>query len=217
MFSGFPSLIEFLRLIISLFCWQFAADFRNNGDFYKKCETGRRPTVNNENVKQQQREQQSVYLEEKVEMRRLEMRQPIFVEENTRKQKGQQGAISEEKIHLRRQESEMRKSKPDLISTGQAKSQSILSKQSKPAIAESGPGRPAKISSEQKMCSVVKPKLRQDTAVLQRKLPMVPQDVSLSRHKKPESMPFFSKKSWMPEPLYLLLEIKLFRRSFSSR
>lgn len=138
---------------------------------------------NHEKVKKQQPKQQPVDLDETAEMRREEMLYPIFIEENMRKQEVRQVAISEDKLHMRRQDSEMRPSKPHIISTTQVKSQSILSKQGQSAVVESGPGRPARVSSERKMRREVKPKLPHDAALLQRKPPMVPQNVSLAVHK----------------------------------
>ncbi|WOL16383.1 putative mediator of RNA polymerase II transcription subunit 26b [Canna indica] len=142
-------------------------NFRNNTESYKKRENGRRPTENYGTVKKQEPVQQSVILEKQVEMKRQEAKQSIFIEDNMRKEAWQPG-FSEEKLNMRRQETE----------TWQFKShnQDIPSKQSKPVIAESGPGRPAKLTSERIVSSDTKPKLQQDTAKHQRKPPMIPQD-----------------------------------------
>lgn len=174
-------LMEITRLLISSSCCQFAADFRNNWEFDKKWQNRRRPTGNCETVRIQQPIQQlDIVEEENVEMRRQEAQRSILPEENIRRQESQQLAISEEKLHNNRQELETRQSKPHNISIEQAKSQSIMSKQSKPVIAESGPGRPVKYTSEQNVCSKVKPGPRQDTATLRRKPPMIPQNVSFA-------------------------------------
>ncbi|URE01314.1 hypothetical protein MUK42_19615 [Musa troglodytarum] len=151
-------------------------NFGNNWEFDKKRQNRWRPTGNCETVRIQQPIQQlDIVEEENVEMRRQETERSILPEENIRRQESQQ-AISEEKLQNNRQERETRQSKPHNISIGQAKSQSIMSKQSKPVIAESGPGRPVKYTSEQNGCSKVKPGPRQDTATLQRKPPMIPQN-----------------------------------------
>ncbi|CAL9754203.1 unnamed protein product [Musa acuminata subsp. burmannicoides] len=152
-------------------------NFRNNWEFDKKRQNRQRPTGNCETVRIQQPIQQlDIVEEENVEMRRQEAQRSILPEENIRRQESQQLAISEEKLHNNRQELEMRQSKPHNISIEQAKSRSIMSKQSKPVIAESGPGRPVKYTSELNVCSKVKPGPRQDTATLQRKPPMIPQN-----------------------------------------
>ncbi|KAG6529567.1 probable mediator of RNA polymerase II transcription subunit 26b [Zingiber officinale] len=87
-------------------------------------------------------------------------------------------AISEEKLHMRKYENEMKQSKPQTISIGNPNSQNIPSNQSKLLIAESGPGRPTRYTSEQQICTEMKTKWQQDTATIQRKMPMIPQEKS---------------------------------------
>ncbi|KAJ8503881.1 hypothetical protein OPV22_004767 [Ensete ventricosum] len=151
-------------------------NFRNNWEFDKKRQNRRRPTGNCETARIQPPIQQlDIVEEENVEMRKQEAQRSILPEENIRRQESQQLAISEEKLHDNRQELETRQSKPHNISIEQAKSQSIMGKRS--MITESGPGRPVKYTSEQNVCSKVKPGPRQDTAAtLQRKPPMIPQN-----------------------------------------
>lgn len=91
-------------------------------------------------------------------------------------------AISEEKLHMRKYENEMKQSMPQTISIGKSNSQNILSNQSKLLIAESGPGRPTRYTSEQQICTEMKTKWQQDTATIQRKMPTILQEVSSSGH-----------------------------------
>ncbi|THU62592.1 hypothetical protein C4D60_Mb01t06740 [Musa balbisiana] len=152
-------------------------NFRNNGEFDKRWEHGRRPTENHESLRKQQPMQQPYTREEKVEMKQ-DPEQSIFAEGvgYSRRQEPHRSATPEEK--LRKQEPQMRHSKPHEICIGQAKSQNILPKQSNPVISESGPGRPVKLAFEQKVRNEAKFKQPPDTAALQRKPPMIPRDKS---------------------------------------
>ncbi|XP_042456359.1 probable mediator of RNA polymerase II transcription subunit 26b [Zingiber officinale] len=94
------------------------------------------------------------------------------------KQEARKSALPEEKLHARRHDNEMKQSRPQRFSIGQSNSQNILSKETKPLSAESGTGRPMRFTSEQQICAETKTKLPPDTAKLQRKLPMIPQDKS---------------------------------------
>lgn len=66
------------------------------------------------------------------------------------------------------------------ISKGQANSQNIVSKQSKPLVAESTHGRLAELTSEKPKCTEVKIELPRYTAKLQKTPPTILQNVSLS-------------------------------------
>lgn len=140
----------------------FAADLRNTRDFDKQWETQRNQKENHEKWMRKQFVQ-----DERVELMKPEARKL---------------AVSEEKLHVRRHDNEMKQSKPQRISVGQSNSQNILSKETKPLSAESGTARPMRFTSEQQICAETKSKLLPDTATLQRKLPMIPQDVSSSGH-----------------------------------
>ncbi|XP_074555766.1 putative mediator of RNA polymerase II transcription subunit 26b [Curcuma longa] len=133
-------------------------NLRNSRDFDKQWETRRNQKENHEKWMQKQ----SVR-DERVE---------------SMKQEAQKLAVSEEKLHSRRYDNEMKQSRPQRFSIEQSNSQNILSKETKPLSAESGTGRPMRFTSEQQIYAETKTKLPQDTAKLQRKLPMIPQDRS---------------------------------------
>ncbi|XP_008798351.1 probable mediator of RNA polymerase II transcription subunit 26b isoform X1 [Phoenix dactylifera] len=120
-------------------------NLRNNGEFDKNREDGRRLPVNHETVRKQQPPCQPV--------------------------------VTEDRGQMRKQEPVMRQTKPQEASAPQAKPQRILRKESKPLSANSGPGRPAKLPSEQKAVDEMKPK-QQDLSSVQRKPPVIPQDKS---------------------------------------
>ncbi|CAL9775649.1 unnamed protein product [Musa acuminata subsp. burmannicoides] len=153
-------------------------NFRNSGESDEGWENGTKPT-NYEILKKQQPMQLPVAREENREMRRGPQ-QSNFVKEkgHVRRREPWQSAIPEDKLHMRRRELEMRQPELHEICVWQATSQSILSKQSKAVIVESGPGKSAKFAPEQKASSEAKVKQQQDTAALKRKPPMILQDKS---------------------------------------
>ncbi|KAG6518982.1 hypothetical protein ZIOFF_022470 [Zingiber officinale] len=124
-------------------------DFRNNNNLDEKWEIGRDPEENHGTVKKQQPEKQSIVVEEQVETRR-------------------QLANSKVKLQVGGKR----------ISKGQANSQNIVSKQTKPLVAESAHGRLAELTSEKQKCTQLKIKLPRDTAKLQKKPPTILQNRS---------------------------------------
>ncbi|XP_042373249.1 probable mediator of RNA polymerase II transcription subunit 26b [Zingiber officinale] len=124
-------------------------NFRNNNNLDEKWEIGRDPEENHGTVKKQQPEKQSIVVEEQVETRR-------------------QLANSKVKLQVGGKR----------ISKGQANSQNIVSKQTKPLVAESAHGRLAELTSEKQKCTQLKIKLPRDTAKLQKKPPTILQNRS---------------------------------------
>lgn len=82
-----------------------------------------------------------------------------------------------------KQEPVMQHTKPQEASAPQTKPQGVMRKESKPVSADFGPGRPAKQPSEQKVGDEMKAK-QQDLSAVQRKPPMIPQDVSVIRFRE---------------------------------
>ncbi|XP_072984993.1 probable mediator of RNA polymerase II transcription subunit 26b [Typha latifolia] len=104
--------------------------------------------------------------------KRQNSRKPLVNHEPVRKlQPPRQSVHPDERGQVKIQEPVMRQTKQQEASNGQARSHSITSKQSKPANADSGPGRPPKPSPE------MRPKHLQETLVVQRK-PPIPTDKS---------------------------------------
>ncbi|XP_064934217.1 probable mediator of RNA polymerase II transcription subunit 26b isoform X2 [Musa acuminata AAA Group] len=155
-------------------------NFRNTGESDEGWENGTKPT-NYEILKKQQPMQLLVAQEEKREMRRGPQ-QSNFVKEkgHVRRREPWQSAIPEDKLHMRRRELEMRQPELHEICVWQATSQSILRKQSKAVIVESGPDKSAKLAPEQKASSEAKVKQQRDTAALKRMPPMILQDSKYS-------------------------------------
>ncbi|URE28405.1 hypothetical protein MUK42_36227 [Musa troglodytarum] len=161
-------------------------NFRNSGESDEGWENGTRPTKHHEILKKQQPMQLPVAQEENREMRRGPQQSNFGKETGrVRRREPWQSAIPEDGLHMRRRESEMMQPEVHEICVWQAKSPSILSKQSKAVIAELGPGRSAKLAPEQKAFSEAKVIQRQETAALERKPPMILQD---SKHSEEASV-----------------------------
>ncbi|KAG1327712.1 putative mediator of RNA polymerase II transcription subunit 26b [Cocos nucifera] len=104
-------------------------------------------------------------------------RHPVNHEPVRKQQPPRQPVVAEDRGQMRKQEPVVRQIKPQEASALQAKPQGILRKERKPVSADFGPGRPARLPSEQKAGDEMKAK-QQDLSAVQRKPPMIPQDKS---------------------------------------